>query len=359
MKERFRRSLSLAALAALVARIVLVVCSMGPWNSAMAESQELLNVSYDVSREFYKAYNTAFANHWREKTGRPLVIRQSHGGSTAQARAVLAGLEADVVTMNQESDIAILAEPGGPVAKNWRERLPNRSVPFTSTIVFLVRSGNPKRIQDWPDLVKPGVTVIMPNPKTSGNGRYSYLAAWGQLVKQTGSHDTARQFVHDLLRHVPVFASGGRGATTTFLQRDIGDVLLTFEHEVSLIQKEAGAGRFEIVYPTVSILTESPVAVVDRIADKHGTRAVAETYLGYLYSEEGQELAAQHHYRPRSASALRKYASQFPALNVFSADDIFGGWQNAITTHFAAGGVFDQMYRPAAASGDGHREQNR
>jgi len=353
MTERFRHS------KLLIVRIILVVCSMMYWTSAMADGQELLNVSYDVSREFYKAYNTAFANHWREKTGRSLVLRQSHGGSTAQARAVLAGLEADVVTMNQESDITILTEHGGPIATNWQERLPNRSVPFTSTIVFLVRRGNPQRIQDWPDLVKPDVAVIMPNPKTSGNGRYSYLAAWGQLVKQTGSHDKARQFVHDLLQHVPVFASGGRGATTTFLQRDIGDVLLTFEHEVSLIQKEAGAGRFEIVYPTVSILTESPVAVVDRVADKHGTRALAEAYLGYLYSDEGQGLAAQHHYRPSSASVMRKYASHFPVLNVFSTDDIFGGWQNAVTTHFAAGGVFDQMYQPTATSSDGHREQIR
>ncbi|SLM48990.1 sulfate transporter subunit; periplasmic-binding component of ABC superfamily [Nitrospira japonica] len=356
MNECFRHSWSAGVL---VIWTILAVCSIGHSTNAMADSQELLNVSYDVSREFYKAYNAAFARHWLEKTGRSAVLRQSHGGSTAQARAVLAGLEADVVTMNQESDIAILAEQGGPIAKNWRERLPNHSVPFTSTIVFLVRSGNPKRLHDWPDLIRPGVAVIMPNPKTSGNGRYSYLAAWGQLVKQTGSHDKARQFVHDLLQHVPVFASGGRGATTTFLQRDIGDVLLTFEHEVSLIQKEAGTGRFEIVYPTVSILAESPVAVVDRVADKHGTRVLAEAYLDYLYSEEGQELAARHHYRPSSAAVMRKHASQFPALNVFSADDVFGGWQNAIATHFSSGGVFDQMYQPTAAPSDGHREQSR
>lgn len=356
MNERLRRCMPHVAL---VTWVMVFVWVTGLWSTASAEPREILNVSYDVSREFYKEYNAAFADYWHQKTGQPVTIRQSHGGSTAQARAVLAGLEADVVTMNQDSDIAILAQDGVPVAKNWRERLPHHSIPFTSTIVFLVRSGNPKSIRNWPDLVKPGIAVIMPNPKTSGNGRYSYLAAWGQVVKRTGSHDEAKTFVHDLLQHVPVFATGGRGATTTFLQRGIGDVLLTFEHEVSLIQKEAGAGRFDIVYPSVSILTESPVAVVDRFVDKHGTRAVAEAYLLYLYSEEGQELAARHHYRPRSASVAAKYGSQFPALDVFSADDLFGGWQNAIATHFAAGGLFDQMYQPTTAPDGRAREPKR
>lgn len=327
--------------------VVLITAVLTPLcsgvSTAAAEDREILNVSYDVSREFYKAYNAAFAKHWLEKTGQTVTIKQSHGGSSAQARAVLGGLEADVVTMNQESDIAILAEGGTLIEKDWRLRFPHGSVPFTSTIVFLVRKGNPKGIRDWGDLVKPGVGVIMPNPKTSGNGRYSYLAAWGQAVKRGGNDGDAREFIRRLLRNVPVFDTGGRGATTTFAQREIGDVLLTFEHEVSLIQKELGVERFDIVYPSVSILTEGPVSVVDQVVDKRGTRTIAEAYLNYLYSEEGQELAARHYYRPRLASVAIKYASRFPVLELFTADALFGGWKKAIETHFIDGGAFDQI----------------
>jgi len=329
--------------------VILITAALTPLcsgvSAASADGREILNVSYDVSREFYKAYNTVFAKHWLEKTGQVVTIKQSHGGSSAQARAVLGGLEADVVTMNQESDIALLSGVGKLIGNDWRTRLPHHSVPFTSTIVFLVRKGNPKGIRDWADLVKPGIGVIMPNPKTSGNGRYSYLAAWGQVVKRGGSDQDARTFVRRLLEHVPVFDTGGRGATTTFAQREIGDVLLTFEHEVSLIRKELGADRFDIIYPSTSILTEGPVAVVDQVVSKHGTRTIAEAYVNYLYSEEAQNLAATHHYRPRLAPVAITYASQFPVLELFTADDLFGGWTRAIETHFADGGTFDQMYQ--------------
>nr|WP_197742098.1 sulfate ABC transporter substrate-binding protein [Nitrospira sp. KM1] len=313
--------------------------------TAGAEPHELLNVSYDVSREFYKAYNPAFEKYWLEKTGQTVTIKQSHGGSSAQARAVLGGLEADVVTMNQESDVTILSDVGKLLGANWRQRLPHGSVPWTSTIVFLVRKDNPKGIRDWADLTKPGVGVIMPNPKTSGNGRYSYLAAWGQILTRGGTDREAEEFVRRLLNNVPVLDSGGRGATTTFAQRGLGDALLTFEHEVSLIQKELGADRFDVVYPSASILTEGPVAVLDVIVDKHGTRKLAEAYLSYLYSEHGQELAATHHYRPRLASVAKKYAQLFPPVELFTADDVFGGWSRAIATHFTDGGTFDRLFQ--------------
>ncbi len=304
----------------------------------------LLNVSYDVTREFYKEYNPAFAKYWKQKTGETLTINQSHGGSSKQARAVADGLEADVITMNQANDIDILHERGKLIPADWQKRLPNASSPTASTTVFLVRKGNPRKIKDWDDLTKPGVAVIIPNPKTSGNGRYSYLAAWGAVIKQGGDEKKAREYVTRLFKNVPVLDTGGRGATTTFAQRGIGDVLLTFENEVALIEKELGENQFEVVYPSVSILAENPVSVVDKVVDKRKTRAVAEAYLNYLYSEEGQEIAVRHHLRPRVESVAKKHAKDFPALTLFTIDELFGGWKNAQKTHFSDGGTFDQIY---------------
>lgn len=303
----------------------------------------LLNVSYDVTREFYKDYNQAFAKYWKAKTGETITINQSHGGSSKQIRAVADGLEADVVTMNQANDIDVLFERK-LIPKDWQKRLPNGSAPTTSTTVFLVRKGNPKAIKDWADLVKPGVAVIVPNPKTSGNGRYSYLAAWGAVVKNGGDPNHAKDFVTKLFKNVPVLDTGGRGATTTFAQRGIGDVLLTFENEAELIKGELGSDQFEVIYPSASILAENPVSVIDKYVDKHKTRTVAQTYLEYLYSEEGQEIAARHHLRPRLSSVMAKHAADFKPIQLFTVDDVFGGWQKAQKTHFADGGVFDQIY---------------
>jgi sulfate/thiosulfate transport system substrate-binding protein len=304
----------------------------------------LLNVSYDVTREFYKDYNPAFAKYWKQKSGETVTINQSHGGSSKQARSVADGLEADVITMNQANDIDILYERGKLIPADWQKRLPNGSSPTTSTTVFLVRKGNPKHIKDWDDLVKPGVAVIIPNPKTSGNGRYSYLAAWGAVIKKGGDEKAARDFVSRLFKNVPVLDTGGRGATTTFAQRGIGDALLTFENEVFLIQKELGSDQFEVVYPSVSILAENPVSLVDKVVDKRKTRAVAQAYLEYLYSEEGQEIAAQHHLRPRLESVIAKHPAEFPKLNLFTIDEVFGGWKKAQKEHFNDGGTFDQIY---------------
>jgi sulfate/thiosulfate transport system substrate-binding protein len=303
----------------------------------------LLNVSYDVTREFYKDYNPAFAKYWKAKTGETVTINQSHGGSSKQARSVADGLEADVITMNQANDIDILAERK-LIPSDWQKRLPNASAPTTSTTVFLVRKGNPKKIKDWDDLVKPGVSVIVPNPKTSGNGRYSYLAAWGAVVKKGGDEKAARDYVTRLFRNVPVLDTGGRGATTTFAQRGIGDVLLTFENEVYLIQKELGSDQFEVIYPSVSILAENPVALVDKVVDKHKTRTVAQAYLEYLYSEEGQEIAAQHHLRPRLDSVASRHSADFHKLDLFTIEEVFGGWKQAQKVHFSDGGTFDQIY---------------
>lgn len=303
----------------------------------------LLNVSYDVTREFYKDFNPAFAKYWKAKAGETVTVNQSHGGSSKQIRSVVDGLEADIVTMNQANDIDVLAD-AKLISRDWQKRLPHESVPTTSTTVFLVRKGNPKKVKDWDDLVKPGVSVVVPNPKTSGNGRYSYLAAWGYAIKKNGDTAKAKEFVASLFKNVPVLDTGGRGATTTFVQRGIGDVLLTFENEVYLIQKELGGDQFEVVYPSISIEAENPVALVDKVVDKHKTRTVAQAYLEYLYSEEGQEIAARHHLRPRLESVAAKHASEFRKISLFTVDEIFGGWQKAQKSHFADGGVFDQIY---------------
>jgi len=312
---------------------------------AHADGKPILNVSYDVTREFFKEYNPKFVDYWKQKSGQTVNVNQSHGGSSKQARAVADGLEADVITMNQASDIDILYQRGKLLPQDWQKRLPHASSPFTSTTVFLVRKGNPKKIKDWDDLAKPGVGVVIPNPKTSGNGRYSYLAAWGYAEKKYGGEAKAREFVGKLVKNIPVLDAGGRGATTTFVQRGIGDALLTFENEVQLIKNELGGADFEVVYPSVSILVEAPVAVVDKYVDKHGTRATAQAYLEYLYSDAGQELAAKHYYRPRNEKVFAKYAAErFPKIALFSVDDAFGGWAKAQKTHFDDGGTFDQIY---------------
>ena len=325
--------LALAAATALVAAL-----------PANAESS-LLNVSYDVSRDFYKDYNPLFQKHWKATTGESIELKQSHAGSSKQVRAVADGLEADVVTMNQASDIDFLVEKG-LVVKDYAKKFPNNASPYTSTMVFIVRKGNPKALMDWPDLVKPGVQVILPHPKSTGNGRYSYLAAWGYALKQPGANDaTAQEFVGKLLRNAPLFASGGRDATTSFMQRRIGDVLVSFESEAELIAKEFGKDEFDVVYPSLSILTEFPVAVVEKVVDKKGTRKQAQAYLDYLWSKEGQENAAQNYLRPRDPELLRKYAAQFPAIRTFTVDEVFGGWPKAFPAHFKDGGTFDQIYQ--------------
>lgn len=305
----------------------------------------LLNVSYDVTREFYRQFNPAFIAYWKGKTGETVNINQSHGGSSKQARSVVDGLDADVVTMNQANDIDLLAERGRLLSADWAKRFPHHSAPYTSTTVFLVRKGNPKQIRDWDDLVRPGVAVVIPNPKTSGNGRYSYLAAWGYVVKKGGSEQQAREFVARLFRNVPVLDTGGRGATTTFVQRGIGDALLTFENEVFLTRKELGGDAFDVVYPSISIEAENPVSIVDKVVDKRGTRKVATAYLEHLYSEEGQELAARNFFRPRDARILARNDATFRKIDLFTVDEVFGGWKQAQAVHFSDGGLFDQIYQ--------------
>lgn len=303
----------------------------------------LLNVSYDPTRELYQDFNKAFVEYWKNKTGEDVTFKQSHGGSGKQARAVLDGLDADVVTLALAYDIDILGEKD-LIPKNWQKRLKNNSSPYTSTIVFLVRKGNPKGIKDWNDLVKPGIEVITPNPKTSGGARWNYLAAWAYALKQPGGNDTkAKDFVKKLYANVKVLDSGARGATTTFTERGIGDVLLAWENEAYLSVKELGPDKYEIVTPSLSILTEPPVAVVDKNVDKKGTRKVATAYLEYLYSPEGQDIAGKHYYRPRDPKAAAKYASQFSKVKLFGIDEVFGGWQKAQKTHFSDGGTFDQI----------------
>jgi sulfate transport system substrate-binding protein len=305
----------------------------------------LMNVSYDPTREFYQEYNVAFARYWKAKTGQEVTVNQSHGGSGKQARAVIDGLPADLVTLALAYDIDAISANGGLLASNWQSRLPNNSTPYTSTIVFLVRKGNPKHIKDWNDLARPGIAVITPNPKTSGGARWNYLAAWGYALHQNGNDQAkARQFVAQLYKNVPVLDSGARGATTTFVQRAIGDVLITWENEAFLARNELGRDKLEIVVPSYSILAEPPVAVVDKVVNERGTAALAKAYLEYLYSDEGQEIAARHYYRPRSETIAKKYASQFPKLTLFTVNDVFGGWQNAQKIHFSDGGIFDQIY---------------
>jgi sulfate transport system substrate-binding protein len=324
---------------------LLVLVVLGAMSAISQAQVSLLNVSYDVARDVFKDYNPKFIAAWKAKTGESVEIKQSHAGSTGQVRAVADGLEADVVTMNQATDINFLVSKG-LVAPDWTKKFPNDAAPYSSTMVFIVRKGNPKALKDWSDLARPGVAIIIPHPKNTGNGRYSYLAAWGWALKQPGGNDkTAAAFVGQLLKNAPLFASGGRDATTTFMQRGQGDVLLTFECEAELIAKEFGRGGFEVVYPSQSILTEFPVAIVDKNVDKHGTRKLAQAYLEYLWSKEGQENAAQNYIRPHDADVMKKYAAQFPAIKTFTVADTFGGWEKATATHFKDGGSFDQIYQ--------------
>jgi sulfate/thiosulfate-binding protein len=314
---------------------------------AQSKDVKLLNVSYDPTRELYTDVNKAFAQQWQQKTGQTVTINQSHGGSGKQARSVIDGLEADVVTLGLAYDIDAIADKSGRLPKDWQKRLPENSTPYTSTIVFVVRKGNPKGIKDWDDLVKPGVGVILPNPKTSGGARWAYLAAWGYaLQKNGGDQAKAKDYVTRLYKNVPVLDSGARGSTTTFAQRGVGQVLVSWENEAYLLVNELGKDKFEIVNPSVSILAEPPVAVVDKNVDKHGTRAAAEAYLKFLYTAEGQTIAAKNHYRPRDTSVPGGLA--FPKIKLFTIDQVFGGWQKAQATHFADGGVFDQIHPPGS-----------
>jgi sulfate/thiosulfate transport system substrate-binding protein len=310
--------------------------------AAQAAPVTLLNVSYDVAREFYKDYDAAFVAHWKQAGGEAIVVNQSHGGSSKQARSVLDGLEADVVTMNQATDIDVLADRGSLLPANWATRLPSNSAPTTSVPVILVKKVNPKGLHDWPDLARAGVSVVIPNPKTSGNGRYTYLAAWGSVLKSGGTPAQARDQVAKMFANVPVFDGGGRAATTTFAQRNIGDALVTFESEVELIKAEFG-DNFETVYPKRTILAENPVSVVDKVVDRKHTRKEAEAYLQWLYSDDGQEIAARHGLRPRNAKILAAHAKEFPKVDTFTIDEVFGSWKSAQKTHFDDGGTYDQI----------------
>jgi sulfate/thiosulfate transport system substrate-binding protein len=325
-----------------------VTLFLGMMSSGVARADvTLLNVSYDPTRELYQAFNAAFAKYWKTKTGEVVSIRQSHGGSGSQARAVIDGLEADVVTLALAYDIDVLHEKANLIPKDWQKRLPHNSSPYTSTIVFLVRKGNPKGIRDWDDLLNPEMSVITPNPKTSGGARWNYLAAWGYAqTKKGGDEQKARQFITEIYKKVPVLDSGARGSTTTFVERGVGDVLLAWENEAFLAVKELGKEKIEIVVPSVSILAEPPVSVVDKVVDKKKTRAAAQAYLEYLYTSEGQEIAAKNYYRPRLEAAAKKSAAIFPKMKLFTIDQLFGGWQKAQKVHFAAGAIFDQIYQP-------------
>ena len=322
----------------------LLACALALAFASVASAQTaLLNVSYDPTRELYAEFNKAFAAHWKAQTGQDVTVKQSHGGSGKQARSIIDGLEADVATLALAGDTDALAAHGGLIPADWQKRLQHNSSPYTSVIVLVVRQGNPKGIRDWDDLVKPGIKVITPNPKTSGGARWNYLAAWEYAKRKEGGDAQARDFVTRLYRNVPVLDTGARGSTVTFGQRNLGDVLIAWENEAYLLQKES-PGKFQIIYPSLSILAEPAVAVVDKNVDKHGTRAVALAYLEYLYSDEGQDIAARNFYRPVSSKAAAKYASQFPKLNLFTIAQAFGGWTQASKTHFADGGVFDQIY---------------
>lgn len=313
--------------------------------SVSAADVTLLNVSYDPTRELYADFNKAFTAHWKAKTGNNATVKQSHGGAGKQARAVIDGLQADVVTLALAYDIDEIHAKAKLIPKDWQTRLPNNSAPYTSTIVLLVRKGNPKNIKDWDDLAKPGITVITPNPKTSGGARWNYLAAWGyELKRNGGDQQKAKEFVKKIYANVPVLDSGARGSTITFVERGIGDVFISWENEAFLALKELGPDKFEIVVPSVSILAEPPVTIVDKVVDKRKTREVAQAYLEYLYSDEGQEIAAKHYYRPTNPKFIEQYAHQFPKVNLFNIDEVFGGWQKAQKEHFADGGTFDQIY---------------
>jgi sulfate transport system substrate-binding protein len=330
---------------------VTIVISFG-WTAGCSSGRSsgtrtLRNVSYDPTRELYQDINSAFAEKWKRESGETVTIEQSHGGSGKQARSVIDGLEADVVTLALAFDIDAIVERGRLIAPDWRNRFPNGSTPYTSTIVFVVRKGNPKGIKDWNDLIKPGISVITPNPKTSGGARWNHLGAWGYALRKFGGDEKrAREFVSALYRNVPVLDSGARAATTTFAQREIGDVLLSWENEAFLAIREFGAGKLEVVVPSISILAEPPVAVVDAVVERHGTRRLAEEYLRFLYTEPAQEIAARHFFRPRSAQALMKSGRKFPELDLFTVDEIAGGWRKAHAKHFADNALFDQVYRP-------------
>lgn len=314
-------------------------------SNAWAKDIQLLNVSYDPTRELYQQYNQAFSQYWEQKTGDKVIIRQSHGGSGKQATSVINGIEADVATLALAYDIDAIAERGR-IDKQWLTRLPDNSAPYTSTIVFLVRKGNPKQIKDWDSLIQPGISIITPNPKTSGGARWNYLAAWGYGLKANQQdQEKAKAFVKNLYQNVEVLDSGARGATNTFVERGIGDVLVAWENEALLAINELGADKFEIVTPSVSILAEPTVAVVDKVVDKRGTREIATAYLEYLYSPQGQEIAAKNYYRPRDSAIAEKYQDRFPQLTLFTVDEVFGGWQSAQKTHFASGGIFDEISR--------------
>jgi sulfate/thiosulfate-binding protein len=338
----------------LVTRVIGLVALVAAGLATSAASAQspaevtLLNVSYDPTRELYQEFNAAFAKHWRDKTGVAVTVRQSHGGSGKQARAVIDGLEADVVTLALAYDVDAIRQHGALLAADWVKRLPDNSAPYTSTIVFLVRKGNPKGIRDWDDLVKPGVSVITPNPKTSGGARWNYLAAWAFARHKYGNDEKARDFVARIYKNAPVLDTGARGSTTTFVQRGIGDVLLAWENEALLALHELGQDKVEIVVPSMSILAEPSVSVVDKVVDLHGTRAVATAYLQYLYSPEGQEIAARYYYRPRLETVAQKYAGRFPKVKLFTIDEEFGGWERAQKEHFDDGGVFDKIYQPGS-----------
>jgi len=329
----------------LILKLAVATAVLGALSAVNAGSVKLLNVSYDPTRELYTEFNLAFAKYWKEKTGDTVVVQQSHGGSSKQARSVIDGLQADVVTLALAYDLDAIAAKAGLFPADWQQRLPHNSSPYTSTIVFLVRKGNPKGVKDWNDLVKPGISIIPANPKTSGAARWTYLAAWGYVLKNGGDDAKALEFMAKFYQNVPVLDTGARGATTTFIQREIGDVLVGWENEAFLAIKEHGAGKFEIVVPSTSILAEPPVAVVDKFAKKHGTETVAKAYLDFLYSDQGQEIAGRNFYRPRSPKISANYANQFPKVGLFTIDEVFGGWQKAHKAHFADGGSFDQIQR--------------
>jgi sulfate/thiosulfate transport system substrate-binding protein len=334
-----------------LSRTFILVAALSAALAAPAVAQNkvtLLNVSYDPTRELYQDINVAFAKAWQAKTGQAVTINQSHGGSGKQARAVIDGLQADVVTLALAYDVDALSRLGKLIPADWQKRLPHNSTPYTSTIVLLVRKGNPKHVRDWDDLVRAGISVVTPNPKTSGGARWNYLAAWGYAKRKLGTDEKAQDFVAKLYKNVPVLDSGARGATTTFVQRGIGDVLIAWENEALLATEKLGKDQFEIVVPSVSILAEPPVSIVDKVVDKRGTRKAAQAYLEFLYSAEGQEIAARHYYRPQQADVLAKYAKSFPKVTLFTIDEVFGGWTKAQKAHFDDGGIFDRIFEPGS-----------